>query len=210
MARTNITKRLEEHRLSKEVQDFKKQVIDFLLKTEASDKFIYRVKCDLSKKIDMPFYGDRKERTSLMTDSDAAKEYVILLIKYDKPSFTEELLSWLTKQQNQTFRRIHKIPKSQKLRREKFSKKGVYEHPVPVNHSKKILVEYINNGNSEEALSYIDFLEGVPQIFLTTEEDNLVNRCFKDKIPDDWDWRKDDPFARYVKAGIDRKTYESI
>lgn len=92
----------------------------------------------------MPFYGEVKSRPANMSLSvvEIAKEYIHLLILYGDDSFSEELLSWLIKQQTQTFRRIHELSKKQKERKIKLII-GVYEHLVPVNYSKNLLLGFI-------------------------------------------------------------------
>ncbi|MBQ7444435.1 MAG: hypothetical protein IJS71_00650 [Clostridia bacterium] len=207
---TVYTKKLEARRNSPEVQSFKERVNTFLRDVGASEELVYRLRCDLSKKIDMPFYGEPKVRPGNMSLSvvEIAKEYVLLLIRYGDEAFSEELLSWLTKQQGQTFRRIHRLSQKQKERKRKI-KSGVYEHPVPVNYSKLKLLEYIEKKNADNALRYIEYMSAnIPQVFLTTEEDSLVNRISKDSMPEGWNWETDSPFERYIRAGIPEDVYK--
>jgi len=209
MANTNITKKLEERRNSLEIQNLKQKVIDFLNETNAGDEIRYRLYCDLSKKIDMPFYGDKKIRVKkTLNVQDIAKEYIRLLIQYKNSEFAEILLTWLTRQQTQTFRRIHKLSQKQKNRK-KTLKNGVYEHPVPVAHSKKIILHYIATSNFEEACLFVDYLNlYVPQIFLTKTEDEAVNKISKESMPEGWNWKTDDVFIRYAMAHVDPNVYK--
>lgn len=217
MANTEGTKKMEQKRLSPEVQNFKVEVIEFLKKTDASEEVKYKLSSDLSVIIDMPFYHERKlGRKNRMKTPECAKEYVRLLIQYNDISFAEKLLSWITRQQNQTLRKLYRLTKRQKYRKKKYveetGKKGVYEHPIPVNYTKKLLLKYINEGNYEgnykEACSYIDYLyTNVPQIHLTESQDEQVNAIYRDDMPEGWNWKKDNPFERYIRAGIPEEVY---
>lgn len=209
MPNTPYTKKLEEKRKSPEVQAFKARVNTFLVTVGASSEIIYRLRCDLSKKIDMPFYGEVKSRPANMSLSvvEIAKEYIRLLILYGDDSFSEELLSWLTKQQGQTFRRIHELSKKQKERKRGLIR-GVYEHPVPVNYSKNLLLGFIKKKDVNSAFRYIEYMNAqIPQVFLTEDEDFLVNQISRDGMPDGWNWKTDSPFERYVRAGIPEEVY---
>ena len=209
MPNTPYTKKLEEKRKSPEVQAFKARVNTFLVNVGASPEIIYRLHCDLSKKIDMPFYGEVKSRPANMTLSvvEIAKEYIRLLILYGDDSFSEELLSWLTKQQGQTFRRIHELSKKQKERKRRLVR-GVYEHPVPANYSKNLLLGFIKKKDVISAFRYIEYMNAtIPQVFLTADEDSLANQISKDGMPDGWNWETDSPFERYVRAGIPEEVY---
>ena len=209
MPNTYYTIKLEEKRNSKEVQNFKLKVNNFLESMCASEEISYRIKCDLSKKIDMPFYGEKKFKPKcILSIEDIAKEYIRLLIEYNDFDFSKELFSWLTKQQGQTFRKIHKLSKVQKERKRKY-KTGVYEHPVPANYSRKFLLNCIFEKDYEKACRYIDYMSAsIPQIFLTKDEDIKVNQILKDSMPNNWNWEKDSPFIRYIMAGISNDVYK--
>ena len=208
MANTKGTKKLEEKRNSPEVQAFKKRIREFLKKTNPPDWMQYKILCDLSKKIDMPFYGEPKKRIGCdKTVVEIAKTYVDLLIEYGDNRFAEELMEWLSRQQSQTFRRIHARPPKQKERRSR-SKNGVYEHPVPTNYSIKFLLRCIKGKRRNEACRYIDFLhQSVPQVFLNEKENKAVNEKFKDTMPKGWNWKTDSPFVRYRLTGIPESIY---
>ena len=208
MPNTTITKRLEKKRNSPEVKKFKHEIDSFLNQTGASIEIAYKLKCDLSKKIDMPFYGEPKNRVyCTLTADEIAKEYIRLLIIFDQPDFTRKLITALRMQQQQTFRKIHRIPQKQ-IQRKALLKEGVFEHPVPSKYSTNLLISYINNRDLSSATDYIDFMhDKVPQVFLTKEQDNVVNLHFKDEMPLNWDWKKDSPFARYIAAGLDSDIY---
>ncbi|MCQ2050233.1 MAG: hypothetical protein MJZ22_04435 [Candidatus Saccharibacteria bacterium] len=47
----------------------------------------------------------------------------------------------------------------------------------------------------------------VPQIVLSKSDDARVNKEWKDTMPDGWNWKTDNPFARYIAAGIDSNVY---
>ncbi len=206
--RTKLTKQLEKKRKSPEVQAFKRKVLLFLNEVSASESIRYKLKSDLAKKIDMPFYHETGTRISTsLSPKEIAKQYIYLLISYNDYEFAEELLSWLTKQQEQTLRKLHIISQKQKDRKMKYSG-GVMEHPIPINYSKNMLLRYIKHKQYKEACNYIDFMCTVPQIYLTKEEDRLVNAVSKDSMPSDWNWEKDNPYIRYIKAGISEEIYQ--
>ena len=209
MANTTATKKLEARRNSLEVQEFKQQVIEFLNVTKASDEIKYKICCDLAKKIDMPFYHEAKLGVKSNLKSDyLAKEYIKLLISYGDNVFAERLLSWLSRQQKQTFRNIYKLSPKQKARRIQYNNNGVYEHPVPVNFSKQMFLCFIKNKDYKTACEYVDFLSNnVPQIFLTRQQDDLVNKVSRDTMPEGWDWKKDSPFIRYKLANLPADVY---
>lgn len=208
MAHTRTTKRLEERRNSPEVQEFKDRVLTFLDSVNPPDWMRYKVLCDLSKTMDMPFYGYEKKRVGCNKSAlEIAKCYVDLLIEYGDMDFARQFLTWVSRQQGQTFRRLHPISQRQRDRHDKLGH-GVYEHPVPVKHSMLYLFDCIRKGNREEAHRYLEFLNGsVPQIFLSTEEDRLVNEHYKDSMPEGWNWKKDSPFIRYKIASIPESVY---
>ena len=142
-----------------------------------------------------------------MTVVDIAKKYIDLLIEYGDNAFADELMHWLIRQQSQTFRRIHVRPPKQSQRRST-NKKGVFEHPVPVNYSVAFLLRCIKNKNRNAAYQYIDFMHlKVPQIFLYDEENKTANEKFKDDMPKGWNWKTDSPFVRYQLAGIPEAIY---
>lgn len=202
MAKTEITLKLEQKRNSPEVQAFKQRVLIFLNTVNASDEIKYKLRTDLAKKIDMPFYKDTGIKIpNIIKPIECAKEYVKLLIEYNNNDFTNELFSWLTKQQNQTLRKLHIVSQKQKDRKKKYPG-GVMEHPVPANYSRNMLLTFIKNKQFVEACDYLDFMSTVPQIYLTRQEDELVNAISKDDMPNGWNWKTDDPFIRYVRAGI--------
>lgn len=210
MPNTVNTKKLEEKRNSFEVQQFKREVETFLKEVDASDEMCYRVRCDLAKKVDSPFYNDYKgNRCCKMSTEEIAKEYVRLLIKYDNINFTKKLLLSLIRQQSQTFRRIYKRSNFQNARKKEL-KYGVYEHSVPVKYSRDMLLLYIKNKKYKRACEYIDYMSNCfPQIFLTNEENNLINISYKYKMPEKWNWKRDSLFIRYEKAGINEEVYKN-
>lgn len=205
---TNSTKRMNKKRISEEVQNFKEKVLDFFDKANVSPEIRYKICVDLAKKMDMPFYKEKKIGTqSRISCVDRAKEYVRLLIEYDDFSFSEKLINELTKQQQQTLRKIHPRTKEQKTRKEILGKDSVWEHPIPTNYSKQLILSYIRNKNQDSALKFIDYLSKVPQIALSKDEDKTVNEKFKDSMPEGWHWEeigKNDQFARYKAAKIRR------
>ncbi|MCQ2061248.1 MAG: hypothetical protein MJY47_06645 [Fibrobacter sp.] len=95
----------------------------FFNKLKVHPKIQYKICIDLSKKIDIPFYAEAKigERSN-MSPVECAKEYVRLLIQFDDKNFSEKFLNYLTRQQQQTFRKIHLRSSKQIERKKRYGK----------------------------------------------------------------------------------------
>lgn len=209
---TDVTNKLRAKRLSPKVQQFKKDVLEFFEKGTVSPEICYKICIDLSAKIDMPFYHENRiGNRSKISCEECAQEYIKYLIQYNNYSFSEKLIKeYLFQQQNQTFRKLHRRPKKQIARAKAFKSSGkkiVWEHPIPSNYSKKMILSFIKSREYEKACDFIIFLSKIPQIALSTEDNEKVNDLYKDSMPPNWDWKKDDPFIRYVLAGIDPSIY---
>ena len=206
------TEMLEKERLSPEVQQFKKDVEIFFEKVNVKPEICYKICIDLSARINMPFYKEKRiGKRSKISCEERAQEYVKYLIQYNKYSFSKKLINdYLFQQQNQTFRKLHRRPPKQVARAKtfrSFGEKYIWEHPVPSNYSKKMLLSFVKSKEYEKACDFIIFLSKIPQIALSKEDDLKVNNVYKDSMPENWEWKKDDPFIRYVLAGIDPKIY---
>ena len=191
----------EKKRNSPEMQDFRKEIELFLEKTKADADTIYRLKTDLAKKTDMPFYkedhGSRCGRAK-MSAPEIVYIYCELLISYGDMDFSERLLDWLSRQQEQSMRKL-----SQKLNESENQTDGIWEHSIPVNYTKKMLLDLIKKKDLKTIKEYLKFVyEKAPQICLTKEQDDKVNKKYRDTMPEGWDWKTGDPFIRYKKAGI--------
>ena len=205
------TEKLAEKRASEYVQKFKKEILDFFEKAEVPDKIRYKICVDLAKRIDMPFYKEKKEGIrSNISCKDCAKEYIRLLIKYNNYDFAKKLIDSLIKQQQQTFRKIHFRSTKQierKKRLKELGKNCIWEHPIPSNCTKNIILSYIKSGDKENACRYIDYLSEISQFALSEEEDKKVNKEWKDSMPNNWNWESSNKFERYIKAEIDPEIY---
>ncbi|MBR5412163.1 MAG: hypothetical protein IK114_03845 [Fibrobacter sp.] len=210
---TPTTNKLKEKHDSPKVQQFKKDVLDFFEKGNVRPEICYKICIDLSAKMDMPFYHEKRiGKKSKISCEECAQEYIKYLIQYNNYSFSEKLINeYLFQQQNQTFRKIHRRPPKQKARAKAFKLSGkeiVWEHPIPSNYSKKMFLSFVKSKDYEKACDFIIFLSKIPQIALLKETENKkVNSLFNDSMPENWNWEKDDPFIRYVLADIDPKIY---
>lgn len=209
---TNITKRMIKKKISEEVQNFKKDILVFFDKTNVSPEISYKICVDLAKKMDMPFYKEKKIGTpSRISCVEIAKKYIEYLIEYGNYDFSEKLINELTKHQQQTLRKIHPRNKEQKRKKKYLEKGSIWEHPIPTNYSKQRILEYIKDGNLDKAKAFIDYLSKVPQIALSKDNDRSVNADWKDSMPEWWNWEeigKNDPFARYKAAKIPEDSYK--
>lgn len=211
------TEKMTEKRKSDEVQNFKEEIETFFknLKKEKDDlDFViqYKIRVDLSKKMDMPYYKEKKQCIkSNISCVEIAKKYIEYLIEYGNYDFSEKLINELTKHQQQTLRKIHPRNKEQKRKKKYLGKGSIWEHPIPTNYSKQRILEYIKDGNLDKAKAFIEYLSKVPQIALSKDNDRSVNADWKDSMPEWWNWEeigKNDPFARYKAAKIPEDSYK--
>ena len=172
----------------------KEEVEDFLNKTNAPEDISYYMKADLATMINMPFYKqDRGEEPS----TTKSVVYIVLkycdLLKSQTIDFQDKLLECLSRQQNQSMRKLS----------EPFNK-GVWEHPIPLKHTRRILLDLIQKQDFDTIKKYLNFIhENAPQIYLRPAHDKkLTEAGLKEKMPDNWDWKTGDPFIRYKVAGI--------
>ena len=191
----------EKKRNSQEMSDFRNEIEIFLKKTNAPADISRRLKTDLATMTNMPFYGENRGQAYSRTTMSAPEIvyiYCELLISYGDQDFSGRLFDWLSRQQNQTMRKL-----SKKLNENKNQKGGIWEHSVPVNYTKKILLELIAKKDLDTIKEYLNFIHNnAPQVYLTKEQDDKVNKNFRDTMPENWDWKTGDPFIRYKEAGI--------
>lgn len=199
------TEKMTEKRNSPEVKIFKEKIETFFKEANVPPEIQYKIRVDLSKKMDMPYYKEKKLCIkSNISCVEIAKKYIKYLIEYGNDDFSEKLINELTKHQQQTLRKIHPREKRQDLEEDEGY---VWEHPIPTNYSKQRILEYIEKKNLDKAKAFIDYLSSVPQIALSEKDDKKVNEKWKDSMPAGWDWEvsgKNDPFARYKAAKIRR------
>ena len=222
---TNNTQSLARQRNSLPMQTLKNNVPIFLQATNASPEISYHMLADLSKRMNMPFYGIAKNTVGIplqsnrMRSNEVIKAYCRLFIDYyvktKNIDFLENLINALYQQQQQHLRRLSMRTAKQKQKRDNIIKqgaKGVWEHPIPVSYSAKVLVDYIIKNQLKDAEDYIDFVwNKTYQVFLEKKYDLLLNQCsLQYDMPSGWDWKNpncNDPFARYIAAGIPQSAY---
>jgi hypothetical protein len=212
------TEKMTEKRKSEEVQNFKEEIETFFKKANVPPEIQYKIRVDLSKKMDMPYYKVNKHCIkSNISCVEIAKKYIEYLIEYEylikdgKYVFSEKLINELTKHQQQTLRKIHPRNKEQKRKKKYLGKGSIWEHPIPTNYSKQRILEYIKDGNLDKAKAFIEYLSKVPQIALSKDNDRSVNADWKDSMPEWWNWEeigKNDQFARYKAAKIPEDSYK--
>lgn len=206
------TEKMTEKRKSPEVKKFKEKIETFFKEAKVPSEIQYKIRVDLSKKMDMPYYKEKKKCIkSNISCVEIAKKYIEYLIEYGNYEFSEKLINELTKHQQQTLRKIHPRNKEQKRKKKYLEKGSIWEHPIPTNYSKQRILEYIKDGNLDKAKAFIDYLSKVPQIALSKDNDRSVNADWKDSMPEWWNWEeigKNDPFARYKAAKIPEDSYK--
>ena len=204
MERSKKSLMREKERNSEEMQDFRNQIEIFFNKTGLREAVQYKLKVDLGCMTNMPYYGIAKGSRHRILPLDAITECCFALIDYNNLSFAEKLLSWLTKQQNQSFRKISPIPKAQKERKKQLGSNATWEHPIPLKVSRTIIIDYIKAKNRDGIKDYLKYLSEVPQIALPIELDNQLTKAgLKYNMPNGWNWKDpDSKFKRYLSIGI--------
>ena len=202
------------------MQAFKNKILMFLSITNASDAIVYHMIQDLSRMTSMPFYGETRNYgiKNKMCSNIVIKSYCELFVYYYQKThdidFIKEIIKWLSRQQNQHFRKLSKIHPQQKAKKkvlESMGQSGVFEHPIPVSYSKSVLIQYIQTEDLGRINKYIDFIwENTYQVFLETTLDQTVNATYSDTMPANWNWEDTSnnyPFQRYVSVGIPSSEY---
>ncbi len=188
----NISNKNRYQRKPEDIEKFRGEIENFLKETNASEEIACLLKKDLSKTTDMPFYKQETEPEIITR----IRTYCKLLINFNNDAFTEKLLSELSKQQQQSLRKLSRPLNKQ-------SEGVIWEHSIPVNYTKKMLLDLIKKKDLKTIKEYLNFVyEKAPQIYLTKEQDEKVNQNYRDTMPEGWGWKTDDPFIRYKKAGI--------
>ena len=198
MERSKSSLRRESQRNSLEMQIFEKEIEYFFEKACVPDALRYKIKVNLSTTTNMPYYGKNKGMRYQMTDREVIKQCCYYLIDFGDIDFSKKLLQWLTRQQNQSFRKM-----SKKLG-EKREKNAIWDHAVPVKVSRTILLKYIGEENLERINSFLNYISEIPQISLPKDYDNrLKGAGLKESMPKNWQWEKpNSQFARYEAVGI--------
>jgi hypothetical protein len=73
-----------------------------------------------------------------------------------------------------------------------------YDHAVP---AKEVVKLILKNKNDEEEIKNILLMTNII-VILTPDEDKKLSKKFRDSMPEAWNYRIDDPFARYVSLNI--------
>ena len=209
MERSKNSLRRERERNSQATQDFKNEVENFLKVTEASDNISYHLRKDLGIMTNMPYYKEYKGVRNKMDKKDIIMNYASLLMEYDSPIFTAKLINKLSLNQLQTLRKLSSRDKEEiKRSKEIGSSNGIWEHPVPIKYIKTELVKIINDKDFIELSNFLDFIiNNIHQIFLTKEEDNKVNKLYRDNMPPGWNCKAGNIYQRYINSGVRQDLY---
>ena len=77
----------------------------------------------------------------------------------------------------------------------------IYEHPVPALVIRKRLFEFDNP--SPEKVRDVLQASGQVTVLIRDEDKGLSDEKLSRKMPDDWEWEDNEPYARYKKVGIE-------
>lgn len=201
---TKITEKLQKKRQSISVQEFKKNFELFLKETNADKVIADHLRKDLSAKIDMPYYGEIKMRRT-MKPMDICLGFCKLGMIYEDKEFVKAALGWLCRQQGQSFRKICPQNKKRGSRYKGIASSGkiIWEHPIPVNHTKKYIFECILKKDIGEINNYLTYISNIQQVSLLKQEDEKILKKYKDAMPLEWNYRTDSPYIRYILSGMD-------
>lgn len=200
----------EAKRNSLETQQFKEEIEHFLRFTGADSNIAYFLKQDLKKMTDMPYYGESVgQRTRLLRPNEIAHEYCNLLALFGDQNFTRKLLLAISCQQSQTLRKLFKRQPDQISKAKSIgTKNGCWEHPIPLKFVRTEL-ENLIHCDLKKAQAFIQALQLVRQIFLSKEQDAILNAVHKDTMPVGWNWDVPDVdfYARYKVAQIQSENW---
>ncbi len=199
----------EEERNSPKMIEFKNNINQFIQSTNASPEIIYHLKHDLGIMTNMPYYKDYKGVKNRMDRKDIILNYCKLLIDYNNKNFTNKLINILSRNQNQNIRKLSTRNKNERQRCKSIgSKNGIWEHPITIKYIKDKLIQYINEKDIQKISDFLDFLiNDTNQIFLTHDEDNLVNSKYRSNMPNNWDWVTSNKYQRYIDTNIRKDLY---
>lgn len=190
----------EEKRNSPETRQFKEEIEHFLRATNADLNIAYFLRQDLKKMTDMAYYGkDVGRRTLMLKPNDIAIEYCNLLANFGNSSFTQKLLYEISRQQSQTMRKLFNRPPDQMAKaRSLGTKNGYWEHPIPLKFVRSELEKLIHF-DLKKAHEFISVLQCVNQVFLSKEQNAVLNAIHKDSMPEGWKWDSpaSDLYIRY-------------
>ncbi|MBI3714063.1 MAG: hypothetical protein HY253_14035 [Burkholderiales bacterium] len=179
----------EAKRNSPETRQFRNEIEHFLHVTNAEPNIAYFLRQDLKKMTDMAYYGmDIGHRTFSLKPTEIAIEYCNLLANFGTIEFTRKILKEISRQQNQTLRKLFLRPPDQIAKALSLgTKNGYWEHPIPLKFVRTELEKLIHC-DLKKAHAFIDILQCVNQIFLSKEQNAVLNAVHKDSMPDGWKW----------------------
>ena len=139
-----ITDRLRKKRTSLKMQNFKKQVEEFIKTCSIDSETQYHLRNNLGVMINLPYFKEPKG-TRPKRPYDHLKivlNFCKYLIQYNNENFTKELLGLLTINQFQSFRKVAKERKDiNKLSRQE----AKWEHIIPAKVVRDKIVEIIDS-----------------------------------------------------------------
>ena len=206
---TKNTEKLDKKRKSESMQQFKSDFENFLTETGANEELARHLKKDLSARINMPYFKEKELYGEKMSPLNVCLGFCELAISYlaisdDNENFIKVTLALLCQQQGQSFRKISphgkKGPRYQSIPRSDL----IWEHPIPVNYTKEYIYDCICRSDIEEIKNYLDFLAETPQVCMLKEgEEDKILKEYKATMPKGWNYKKDSPYDRYIKSGLD-------
>ena len=121
------------------------------------------------------------------------------------------VLSYDFIQKNQPLRRICLLSKEEKALGKKYKEAGikfVEEHPVPINILCSEIIKAINNHDAEMIEFLFEKFSSIPTVVVTKEEDKKLSEKYQTTMPEGWDLKTGDIWARYRECGIRKDLYE--
>ena len=136
-------------------------------------------------------------------DQKISQAAALYYSKSGENNFINTLFQQLDKNQNGVLRSLAKI----EYRQEGDFDRRTKEHLIPANLFRK---ELVNMVKSNDFSKFDEYTNQMLQVDLSKEDDIKINKAgFRDNMPNGWKWG-DDPWARYIEAGIDLNTIKKI
>ena len=117
MGRSQYSINREKKRNSPETEEFRNEIKSFFEKTGVDPAIRYKIMVDLSVMTDMPFYRTDKGKRYKVEPEKVIKDCCSYLIGLNNIDFAKKLLYWMTRQQNQSLRKISTKTCQQKRRK---------------------------------------------------------------------------------------------
>ena len=145
--------------------ELKQEIEEFLIDANVSDNIIYHIKNQLSVQIGMPYYKDHnKGKKNRLNKLSILFEISKILANYNKSIFTRRLMAELAKNQSQALRGLSKKLKSDKSKvpiktpENRWERLGTWEHPVPIKYIRDTIINYIDNNQMDELVSFLHWV----------------------------------------------------